>query len=230
MKKLSKHLQNEFTTDGYNVFVKSDFKFTYKGKQYTIKSSDIYVTPFKSKSDPDLIVSCSKTIRHPFILSLADKIGIELKNYTIIKRPDDNDKLWGYATIIATDGDKSIEADGEVHTSNLTSMVKGYAFTMLRKRAEDRAILKLIGLYQHGFYSDSEIEQEQKYDDTKQTNVESDELLDKIRKITISKGLNREQLEDIAQKTLGITNINWKQLRKQDKISILDALHALESK
>ena len=72
-------------------------------------------------------------------------IRIPIHNHISIFSPKDNQYLWGYMTV---ETERGTFADGEVHMHNLNKSMYSYANTMLNKRAEDRAILKELRLYE----------------------------------------------------------------------------------
>ena len=236
-KKLAKHLQKEFTTDGYNITVKEDFKFKFNGKEVIVPKSSIFVAGYKGK-DPDTIVRIAKKISHAHILQMMDDYELEVEDYTIVHDPgNDNDK-WGYATckIKGTSNKtpvKTVIGDGEVAKANLMGSMQFYAYTMLRKRCIDRGVLRFFGLYQKGFYSESENVEEDyspntdnEYDNVPIRQV-NENLLSEIMNLAKTKGLSKQETDDLAIQVLGLdmgSTVQWKQLIKSQQESILDAL------
>lgn len=231
--KLANHLKSEYDTDGYNVFTKSDYEFEFNGQNVEIPRQEITVVSYGSKGDRDLKVRCEKKINHSFLLKLLDDFNLELKDYKIIVHPNDNDEKWGYATVVCTDGERYVEADGEVHRDNLNSSMLGYCYTMLRKRTEDRAILRFFGLYQKGFYSSSENLGETEhgvdynsntieYDNTPTRQLKQDNLLDEIKEKAKQLNISKSDVERLAKKVLGLEEINWGILIRTQKEYILN--------
>jgi len=222
--RLAQHLQSEYTTDGFTVSPRNHYTFKFRDENVTIPKDAVIVVPYFSKKDTDLIVRCVKKISHPYILKLVDDYDLNLSNYEIVQNPDKED-LWGYATVLCEDiTGKIVEADGEVHISNLKAGMKGYAYTMLRKRTEDRAVLRYFSLYQKGFYSESEDLGET---DTQNSNGSvdfdsspartlnnSNNYLPKIQELAKSRNIDKPGIDAIAIKVLNLNTetVDWKTL------------------
>lgn len=241
VKQLANHLKSEYDTDGYNITCKNDFTFNFNNQDIKIPKESVIVVGYGSSKDQDLIIRCVKKISHPFILKMVDDLSLKLINYEIVKHPDSQDK-WGYATVICTDGERSVDGDGEVHSSNLKGGMSGYPFTILRKRAEDRAVLRYLGLYQKGFYSESEDVGDNDnnqssnsidYDSAPIRQLKDDNTLDKIQNLCKSNGINKDTLDSIAVDVLDVdpSKFNWTALTIAQRQTVLKHLTELiESK
>jgi len=73
--------------------------------------------------------------------------------YTEISASDPDPGLYVAVKANGTRGDKTIETYGEAAPNNTT---QNYPFAMAEKRAMARAVLKLAGLYELGFFSEDE--------------------------------------------------------------------------
>lgn len=156
-KYLSDWLTEDFEMKNGEVFPKRKYSYKIDDKEFDIDPSGLWVQTFCSKENPNLIIRCIVTIKHPYCLALADKHRDIVKLHTakreVIEWPSKNENLRGYAMITNEDG---VWADGETSKDTLNKTMWNYANTMLMKRSEDRLILRALGLYQAGMYSDSE--------------------------------------------------------------------------
>jgi hypothetical protein len=180
-KQLASHLQDEYLIDaGGKVIPKSGLKVKIDGKDVELNDPDIWVLAHTSKSNRDMYIRCTKIITHATILRLKNEHDIKFTNYEWKKEPNNSD-LWGYLLVTTENG---FVGDGEVHIKTLMPSMRNFPYTMLKKRAEDRAVLLELGLY--GLvYSEEEITPEMKEDfeetPTPKSNVKT-ELLDKIER------------------------------------------------
>lgn len=159
MRKLAEHLKEKYTIDKETgeVIMKKDFRFKSirYNKEIVIPVEHIFVSSFTSKNNRNVLSRCVPKITHAYLLRLAEELNIELEEPDIIRRPDAaEDYTWGYCIVRVKD--KNIFGDGEVHDDTLKGNMLAYAFTMMVKRAQDRAISNAIGLYSHGFYTETE--------------------------------------------------------------------------
>jgi len=74
-------------------------------------------------------------------------------SYELVYNAFGPDGLYVAVKAIGTRGDKTIETFGEAAPNNTT---QNYPFAMAEKRAMARAVLKLAGLYELGFFSEDE--------------------------------------------------------------------------
>lgn len=156
--KLSEHLLDEYKVDkDGSVVLKTEFYEYDSGEKYgkiKIPSDQIFVSAFKSKHNRNEINRCAKKISHAMLMKIKRDHNIRLTRPDIIRRPDEEQDLWGYCIVDVIDSDSY--GDGEVHSETLHRNFWAYAFTMMVKRAQDRAICNEIGLYSEGFYSEYE--------------------------------------------------------------------------
>jgi hypothetical protein len=156
--KLSEPLREQYKVneDGVVVLKAEFFEFNSGDKYGKIKipSEHIHVSTFKSKYNRNEINRCVNKITHAYLMKIKRDLGIKLDVPVIIRKPDEDKDLWGYCIVKVLDSDAY--GDGEVHDDTLKGNMYTYAFTMMVKRAQDRAICNEIGLYSEGFYSESE--------------------------------------------------------------------------
>ena len=154
---LSDWLKEDFEIKKGEVIPKKKYSYEVDGKVYNIDPSWIWVQIFCSKENPDLIVRCIPTLTHAACLILAekhkDKVKLNTLKRTVHCFPHTNERLYGYMTVVNED---NVFADGEVCKETLNKTMFSYAATMMHKRAEDRLCLRALGLYQIGFYSETE--------------------------------------------------------------------------
>ncbi len=154
---LADWLKNDYVMEKGEVRPKTNYVYEVNGEEYELPAEAVWIQTFSQKDKPDLIIRCVPTIKHSHCLVLADKFKDIVKLNTAKREvhewPYTNDVLHGYMTIINADG---IFADGETHKETLNRTMWPYATTMMYKRAEDRLVLRALGLYQAGFYSSEE--------------------------------------------------------------------------
>lgn len=202
-KQLATHLQKDYKVEaGGNVISKTGIKVKINDKEIEFKDQDIWILAHTSKGDRNLIVKCTKVLTHAKVIALKQEYGIKFTNYDWKKEPNNQD-LWGYLLVTTEDG---TVGDGEVHAKTLTQNMKHFAYTILKKRAEDRAVLQELGLYSYGIYSDAEItpemRQESLDDIPEPKSSVKEDLLDKIKKAEHYLGFSeKESLELIATLT-----------------------------
>ncbi len=168
-KKLANWLEDEYKLDkSGTILLKKDLTIKIKNADnkeinIVIKNNDLFILPFGSKNNKSLIVRCTKTLTHPFCLHLKDKTGIkfDVSKYKIWVEPCKENNLHGYIWVYDTNGNM---ADGEVDKNTLQTSMLDYAWTIMLKRAEDRLILRILELYQKGFYGEDEVTPQMKKD------------------------------------------------------------------
>lgn len=144
------------------VFLKNDYKFKSEKlkDEILIPKEHVIVTVTREKGT---IKHLSNKISHAHILFLKEKHNIKFDKYDLIADPTLNNQGRGYVRVSLKGSD--IVGDGEVVITSLPEDWQKYAFTMLYKRAEDRAISQYLGLYSEGFLTESEILPEGPKDD-----------------------------------------------------------------
>jgi len=205
--KLAEHLRDKYKVNdqGEIVLIAEAFEFD-SGKKYNkivIPSEHIFVSGFKSKHNRNEISRCVNKITHAYLMKIKRDLNIQLEAPEFVKRPDEDKDLWGYCIIKVKDSDSY--GDGEVHDDTLKGTMYAYAFTMMVKRAQDRAICNEIGLYSEGFYTehedlgDGEIVRGDEtiidYDDVKRDSVKEDDTQDKEEKEEKPKRGRRKKTE-----------------------------------
>lgn len=215
-KELASWLKKEYeVTKSGDVVSKTKYQYQVDDKTYEIPEDAVWIQTFGSRKNPDLITRCVPTLKHTFCLELADRHKKEVKLGTatryVVTYPHQNPgSLYGYMTIINDDG---VFADGEVCKATLNESMYGYAATMMQKRAEDRLILRSLGLYQKGWYSAEEFGG-QHVDITKEDSFESNSanaLSEDERKRALDNGVRAELLRDIGtfMKQIKETTPDW---------------------
>jgi len=156
-RKLAEHLKEKFAIneDG-EVVLKEDFTFKSAryNKKITIPVEHIFVSTFGGKNNKRIIARCVPKITHAYLMKIAADLDINLEKPQIVREPELDENLWGYCIVKVVDS--PVYGDGEIHQDTLKGNMECYAFTMMVKRAQDRAISNAIGLYSHGFYTESE--------------------------------------------------------------------------
>jgi hypothetical protein len=197
-KTLASHLKDDYKIEaGGKVIPKTGIKVKIQDKEVEFKDQDIWVLAHTSKGDRSLIVNCTKVITHARVIALKQEYDIKFVNYDWKKEPNNID-LWGYLLVTTENG---TVGDGEVHIDTLARNMRQFAYTILKKRAEDRAILQELGLYSYGIYSDAEITPEMRgnFDDTPEPKSIKEGLLEKIKKAHQYLGqTDKELLELVA--------------------------------
>lgn len=202
MKELAKRLQEEYKIEGRNIVpkhpVKVKIKREGKDEPEEIDITDkMWVLGNSTRSNKNLIVNCTKILKHTGALYLKRIAELEFKedSYKLIKEPSAPD-LHGYATIETTNG---TVGDGEVHKSTLQASMQSYPYTMLKKRTVDRAILLELGLYEEGFYSEVEITPEMLMgEDIIITDNKKEELIEKVLKANQYLNQNEKALKEFV--------------------------------
>jgi len=156
-KVLADWLKEEYKVVGRNIVSKKPFEAIINNVKVEIPKEAVWIQTFGQKNNSDLIVSCIPTLTHAYCLTLAetykDIVKLGTAKRTVQRWPHDNSSLHGYVEIINEDG---VWADGEVHKSTINESMYAYINTMMMKRAEDRLVLRALGLYSQGFYSKEE--------------------------------------------------------------------------
>ena len=163
-KKLAYWLENEYEMKGPKVVRKGELSATiYPGDKkretrHIFPDDSYWVLANTKKGDPNLIVSCSTVLNHSYCLHLQKlydvKIPKQNRYVQEMARPDND---WHGLVWVFTE--KGTFGDGECMSgefSNIQPSMKSYPMIMAMKRAEDRAIIRELGLYHQGFMSDVE--------------------------------------------------------------------------
>lgn len=155
MNQLPERYRNDYELKDEQVKIKKDYKFKshIDENDITIPKEHIIVTVTRDKDQN--IKRLSNKVSHAYLLSLKEKFKIKFGKYDLIADPTNNTEGRGYVRIPIED--TNIVGDGEILTRKLQGDFEQYAFTILFKRAEDRAIAKHIGLYSEGFLTESEL-------------------------------------------------------------------------
>ncbi len=228
-KELAKWLQDEYEMSNGSIVCKKDYQFEYRGEKVIIPKNSIIVTGYGKKNDRDFIVRCMKKLSHPYILSLVDKFGLKFKDYTYVVKPEPP-SYHGYATIYVEDPatDKTVFGDGEVHKETLQNTMVYYAHTMLRKRTEDRAVLRLLGLYQEGFYAEDENLGGEDYYNTDTVNRSLIDYESKIKNLAVRLKYDKNSFKTFVEETLGIKVntpvVEMEMIERQDQKKIYEKL------
>ncbi len=167
---LPERFKKDYEIKNGQVKFKKDYKFESDRKgDITIPKEHIIVTvSYKDNK----ISNLSNKVSHAYLLKLKEKHNIKFGKYDLI--PNLSDGSWGYLRI-GIEG-TNIVGDGEVIREKLPEDFKQYAFTIMFKRAEDRAISKFFGIDSEGFLTESEILNDKvQYDDLEIGKVSYDE-------------------------------------------------------
>jgi hypothetical protein len=195
-KQLATHLKADYKIEaGGKVVSKSGLKVKIKEKNVELKDPDIWILAHTSKSNRDMYVKCTKIITHAAVLRLKREHSIKFTDYDWKKEPN-NPELWGYLLVTTECG---TVGDGEVHAKTLSLNMRTFAYTMLKKRAEDRAVLQALGLY--GLvYSESEVTPDMKedFEETPEPKDVKGTLLTKIAKASEYLGPSINLIELVA--------------------------------
>lgn len=170
---LSERYKKDYELKNGTVVIKNDYKFkSQKSKdEIVIPKEHIIVNVVREEG---AIKYLSKKISHAYLLFLKEKHQIKFDKYDLIADPTMNQDGHGYVRVYIKDSD--IIGDGEVVRNRLPENWSDYAFTILYKRAEDRAIAKYLGMYSEGFLTESEIltqTESTQYDDLEIGKVEN---------------------------------------------------------
>ena len=151
---LPERYKKDYELKDGTVIIKNDYKFksTKLEREIVITKEHIIVNVVK---EGEAIKNLCKKVSHAYILLLKEKHKIEFDTYDLIADPNVNKDGHGYVRISIKDS--NIIGDGEVVRDSLPEEWQKYAFTILYKRAEDRAIAQYLGLYSEGFLTESEI-------------------------------------------------------------------------
>lgn len=197
-KQLATHLKEDYKIEaGGKVIPKTGIKVKIQGKDVEFTGKDIWVLAHTSKGDRSLIVNCTKVITHARVVALKQEYKIKFTNYDWKKEPN-NLELWGYLLVTT---DKGTVGDGEVHIDTLARNMRQFAYTILKKRAEDRAVLLELGLYSYGIYSDAEITPEMRmegFEETPEPRSVKESLLLKIEKAHLYLGQTDKELLELV--------------------------------
>ena len=176
---LPKKFEKDYEINDGQITYKKDYKFKSSriDKDITIPKEHIIVYDTKEK---DTIKNLTKQVSHSYLLHLKEIHSIKFGEYEIIADPTDNEEKRGYVRVCIEDSD--VIGDGEVLVDCLPTDFQQYAFTIMFKRAEDRAIAKYLGLYSEGFLTESEIlpsnTEKVQYDDLEIGKVTDDKTFD----------------------------------------------------
>jgi len=203
-KVLADWLKDKYDLKGTKIVTKEPLYYVIKGEKKLVPEGAVWFLPHSRRND-DLIVNITPVITHAHCLELAmsypDIVKFDTCVYEYKKWPFDNSDLWGYLIIRNVDG---FVGDGEVHRNTLQPSMLSYACTMLTKRAEDRLILRTLGLYQQGFYSEvefagSEVETDFGNGFVSSNKVNSEEARDLLReKINILASEHSDLIPDLS--------------------------------
>jgi len=200
MKRLSQNLLSKYSVKNGEIRPKENLKVKIDNSNIEIPEDAVWVLAHTSKEDRNLITSCINVLKHSFILNLKSKYGIKFKDYKWLKQPE-NPELWGYLLVTT---EKGTVGDGEVHKDSLQKSMHSFPYTMLKKRAEDRAILLELGLYSQGLYSESEVTPEMVEEHNIPLPINKDqELKETILKISAYLKYNKETLLELISSITG---------------------------
>lgn len=157
MLRLSKELQDEYLIDKETQSVVPKQKsYKFESEKYgsvEVPSDRIILMAFTDDSDEEIVTSIFKKIKYNYLQTLKDKYKIEFNQEEVIQAPSYENYYHGYVRIPVKGS--NVVGDGEVHENSLGDFYI-YAWTTMYQRAESRAILKELGLYDNGFLSESE--------------------------------------------------------------------------
>lgn len=204
-----------------------------RGERKEVPDSGIWFQVFPKKDNPDLIVSVVPTLLHAYCLQLAEDYDDIVKLKTITRTYhrwpwDSNGTMHGYMTVTNADG---VMADGEVHLKTVQPSMIPYICTIMNKRAEDRLILKALGLYQQGFYSQEEFSTDVENVTTYSKNSISPEEIERNKRVILMGELkeifdaikefnSNFKPEDYTKNVLSVTEISnltlndWETVKK----------------
>jgi len=228
-KSLASWLKEDYDiTASGEVRPKNKMQYRLGTEVFDIPEDGIWIQTFCGKDqNKDLIIRCIPALTHPYCLTLAElhkeTVKLNTAKRTFVRWPWENSDLHGYMYIVNEDG---VFADGEVHAKTLNASMHPFAATMLVKRAEDRLILRALGLYQQGFYSKEEfgssegngvsvdVEDIPSTTSTKFTQEEIEKIKIKNLKIEIKKlgdeKFQKDPLFDLETFAMTLTNKNSK--------------------
>lgn len=209
MEELSERYKKDYELRDSIVTIKKDYKFksTKLESEIVIPKEHIIVTVTREKGT---IKHLSKKISHAYILFLKEKHQIKFDKYDLISDPTSNKEGHGYVRVYIKDSD--IVGDGEVVKDSLPEEWQKYAFTILYKRAEDRAISQYLGLYSEGFLTESEILPEStQYDDLEIGKVENSFKDNSNKEVNNNVNNDNDEWSDIILLLTRILKINTKE-------------------
>jgi len=154
---LAEWLQKDFQVKGKNVIPKKKYGAKYQGKGLEIEDDKLWVLANK-KRGTELVVSCTPIMKHTGCLWLMDQYKIDLSSVDFTHETISTN----HYIVVARETNKAnpifnVPIIGEAHKDNVQVSMSGYMVTMAYKRCIDRVILQVTGLYQQGFYSESEM-------------------------------------------------------------------------
>jgi len=206
MKVLADWLKKDYEIKEGKVVSKVPFACVINGVEVKIPVDETWVQTFSKSGNKDLIVSAIPTLTHSYCLSLAseykDIVKLNGANRHVHLWPNENEDLHGYVTISNEDG---CWADGEVHRSTVNESMYPYINTILMKRAEDRLILRALGLYSQGFYSKEEFGGVESYSDVDEVTAKS---TNSLTKDDIAKKVAADRKKAVKQLVAEITSLD----------------------
>jgi hypothetical protein len=158
-KVLADWLQGKYSIDKRGtVKAKEPLYHIIRGERKEVPENGIWFQTFSSRDNQDLVVSVIPALLHAYCLQLAEEYDdiVQLKTAERVYHRwpwQSEGTLHGYMTIRNSAG---VLADGEVHLKTVQPSMIPFICTIMTKRAEDRLILKALGLYAQGFYSQEE--------------------------------------------------------------------------
>jgi hypothetical protein len=184
----------EFTENNGVLSPKEDILLNIGGRDFVIPSGEIWGT----KSNGNII----PVLRHRHILVLKKELGVEFEIPYPVKDwvvPSSSNNFRAYVFVYTKNG---TFGDGEVYVPNSTKMEQNFALTIALKRAEDRAIMKELGLYQQGLYSEVEFMTEntpRKENPEIDVAVKRATIFQELNKICYDKGVTKDSVQSIIE-------------------------------
>lgn len=209
MEELPERYKKDYELKDGRVFIKNDYKFKSEKKGDIVIPKEHIIVSISYKNNK--INNLSNKVSHAYLLRLKEKHNIKFGKYDLIPDPATSDGSWGYIRI-PIEG-TNIVGDGEVVREKLPEDFKQYAFTIMFKRAEDRAISKFFGIDSEGFLTESEILPETEstqYDDLEIGKVENSFKDNSDKKVNDSVN-NDDGWSDIILLLTRILKVNTKE-------------------
>lgn len=154
--KLAYHLQKDYDViDNEIVYKHTVIVKKPSGEEFEIPKDWFWILRQTSKENREYVTNCSKILKHSACIKLAEEFKIDLtqiKNNWLMLPTEAND----FRAVVEATHPSCIPIIGEASPSSLNSTMKSYLCTMASKRAHDKIITFVSGVYQYGFYSQSE--------------------------------------------------------------------------
>lgn len=220
--KLAYRLQRDYSLiDGDVIYKHKAIIKDKDSKDFEVPTDWFWVLVNKSK-DGETIINASNILTHKGCLNLAEVCGIDCSKIKTmwVSSPSETN---GHRAIVECTYPNLTPVIGEASPDSLNRNMVSYIATMALKRGIDRIITHATGVYQYGFYSQSELGGSFVPDD------EVDErtaLLDKVRELVKEQDISSEALRKVLADSnkLKIGTISIASASEQQLKNVIEAL------